>query len=152
MALSIQQLTFARNDMLLFEEINCELHEGEILQIRGANGCGKSTLLRILAGYIQPEKGTILWQGKNIFQSLDTYTQQICYLGHQNGIKPHLTVYENLRLSCALSDVEIQHEQLKNVLVSLNLEHAEETQAIHLSAGQKRRLALARLHSVLLMA
>lgn len=145
MTLCIQHLAFERNDTLLFREINCELHAGEMLQIRGANGCGKSTLLRILAGFIRPEIGTILWQGKNIFQILDDYTQQLAYLGHQNGIKPYLTVYENLELNCALSGIKIQPELLKTVLRTMKLLHAQDTQAINLSAGQKRRLALSRL-------
>lgn len=145
MALWINNLAFERNNELLFKEVHCQLNPSEMLQIRGPNGCGKSTLLRILAGYIQPEIGIILWQGKNIFQQLDEYTQQLCYLGHQNGIKPYLTVYENLKLSSALSGKKISHERLKKVLRTMRLAHIENTQTMHLSAGQKRRLALCRL-------
>ncbi len=145
MTLRIQDLAFARNDVLLFSGINDELKSGEILQIRGDNGCGKSTLLRILAGYIQPETGLVFWHDKTIFQTLDTYTQALRYLGHQNGIKPQLTVYENLTLSCALSGIKIQHDVLKKVLHTLHLEQMIKTQAVHLSAGQRRRLALSRL-------
>ena len=148
MALSIQHLAFQRNNELLFSEVSLELQAGEMLQVRGDNGCGKSTLLRILAGYIYPETGSVLWQGKNIFQNLDDYSEAISYLGHQNGLKPHLTVYENLKLACALSGIKAQPDALKNVLYAMKLTHAEKTQAVYLSAGQKRRLALARLQLI----
>lgn len=145
MTLRIHHLSFERENELLFSGIHDELKPGDILQVRGDNGCGKSTLLRILAGYIQPETGDVLWQDKNIFKTLDTYTQQLGYLGHQNGIKPNLTVYENLKLSSALSGLKIKDDSVKAILRNLNLEHALDTQTIYLSAGQKRRLALARL-------
>ena len=145
MTLSIHHLAFERNNAPLFSDINCLLSNGEMLQIRGANGAGKSTLLRIIAGYIQPQTGMILWECRNIFQQLDNYTQQICYLGHQNAVKPHLTVYENLQLSAALANKKISHEKFISVLHTMGIEHARETQAIHLSAGQTRRLALSRL-------
>ncbi len=145
MTLSIQHLAFERNNELLFSEINESIAPQEILLLRGANGSGKSTLLRILAGYIQPEVGSVFWQGKNIFQHLDDYTQEISYLGHQHGVKLQLTVYENLELSAALLGKKIQRDELNTLLLNMNLEHVGNLQAIHLSAGQKRRLALTRL-------
>lgn len=145
MTLCINNLEFSRNNEPLFSGIHNTLSPGELLQVQGANGSGKSTLLRILAGYIQSEIDMVLWHSKSIFQQLDYYTEELCYLGHQNGIKSYLTVYENLKLSCALSGKKISREQLKPVLASMQLEQAINTQAIHLSAGQKRRLALSRL-------
>jgi len=145
MTLYINNLAFERNNEVLFAGIHSTLQSSEMLQICGPNGCGKSTLLRILAGYIQPETGTILWHGKNIFATLDDYAQQLCYLGHQNGIKPYLTTCENLKLSCALSNKKMSREELKKVLRTMQLESVENTQAMHLSQGQKRRLALCRL-------
>jgi len=148
MALSIHHLAFQRNNKLLFSDISFGLEAGEMLQVRGENGCGKSTLLRILAGYIYPETGRVLWHGKNIFQHLDDYSEAITYLGHQNGLKPHLTVYENLKLAVALSGIKMQSDALKNILHVMKLDQSEKTQAVYLSAGQKRRLALARLQLI----
>lgn len=145
MTLSIQHLAFERNNTLLFSEIHCELYQGDILEIRGANGCGKSTLLRMIAGYIRPETGMILWKGNPIFHLLENDTQQLCYLGHQNGVKPLLTVYENLKLACSLFGIKMQRDSLKKIMQTMKLEHVEKTQVMHLSAGQKRRLALSRL-------
>lgn len=145
MTLHIHDLAYERNNELLFSDMNCLLQTSEMLQVKGANGSGKSTFLRILAGYIRPEIGHVLWQNHNIFQQLDDYTQQICYIGHQNGIKPYLTVYENLKLNCALMNKKISDSQLKTVLRTMGLDSSDKTQAIYLSAGQKRRLALSRL-------
>ena len=145
MTLRIEQLAFERNRELLFSDVDFTLQPGEIMQIRGANGCGKSTLLRILAGYIEPPFGHIFWQNQSIHTQRDLYQQQLSYLGHQNGIKPYLTAYENLKLACDLANYPTNQTSLLSILSSMGLGHAAETQAIALSAGQTRRLALARL-------
>jgi len=149
MTLHLQHLAFQRNNVFLFDGLHLELQPGELLQVRGENGCGKSTLLRILAGYLRPETGTVLWRGKNIFQTLDDYSEAICFLGHQNGVKSHLTVYENLKLVSALSGVKCQRDSLKKILQVMGLSSVEKMQAMTLSAGQKRRLALSRFQLVL---
>jgi heme exporter protein A len=143
--LQIANLAFQRNNAMLLRDISCQLVAGEALQIRGANGSGKSTLLRILAGYLQPESGSISWHGLSIAEHRDTYQQELHYVGHQNGVKQNLTVYENLQLSSALRGKPCTPQHIHNILKQVELSHAAETKAIHLSAGQGRRLALARL-------
>lgn len=145
MTLIVSQLMFERNFHPLFEALNRTVRAGECLQIRGANGCGKSTLLRILAGLIEPHAGTITWQGHSIFEQRDIYQQQLHFLGHQNGIKRHLTVYENLIFSSALMGQKPSLQHIKNVLLRMGLQHLQETKAFTLSAGQARRLSLAKL-------
>lgn len=145
MTLALNNLMFSRNDIPLFRQIECTLQKGEMLQICGANGSGKSTLLRMIAGYIEPETGAVLWQNQSIVEQRDTYAQQICYLGHQNGLKPYLTVFENLKLSAALMQHTVSGQQIHTILHKMGLEHAQQKQVTHLSAGQMRRLALARL-------
>jgi len=143
--LTIDNLAFERNNQFLFREINFALQAGDLLQVRGANGSGKSTLLRMLAGFIEPQGGTILWQDKSICQHRDAYQQQLHYLGHHNGIKHSLTVYENLQLHAALMTNKPEPNHLKTAIKQVDLTHVSHTQAIHLSAGQLRRLGLARL-------
>lgn len=145
MNLTITNLAFERNFRCLLNNINFTLTPGELMQIRGTNGSGKSTLLRILAGFIEPTRGTIQWQDKNVALDRDHYQQQIHYVGHQNGIKPYLTVRENLQLNYALANHPKNVEQLEYVLQQFGLQHLTQTQALHLSAGQARRIALARL-------
>jgi heme exporter protein A len=143
--LCIDQLVFERSDQPVFQQINVALQPGELLQIQGPNGSGKSTLLRIIAGFIEPQLGTIAWQNKSIFQTLDIYQRQLHYLGHHNGIKHTLTVQENLQLQCALSGQKIDLCGLKNILKKIGLIQLLHTPAYYLSAGQRRRLSLARL-------
>jgi heme exporter protein A len=143
--LVIQNLGFERNNIPLLDQINSTANAGELLQVRGANGCGKSTLLRLLAGYLEPHSGAIFWQNQSITEQCDTYQQHIHYVGHRNGIKPILTVTENLKLLCALNQIPFHAATIKTVLTKMGLQHAADKQACHLSAGQLRRLALARL-------
>jgi heme exporter protein A len=145
MTLSLNQIEFERNNEYLFHSVSFTQKAGEMLQINGANGCGKSTLLRIIAGYLEPQQGDVVWEGKSIFRQLDDYQQQIHYVGHQNGLKLQLTVIENLKLISALHIKKPVMSQLTDILEQLGLTHLIDTQALYLSAGQKRRLALARL-------
>lgn len=145
MTLIINNLTHERNNQILFTDIQFTLNAGELLQVRGSNGSGKSTMLRILAGYIEPVRGEILWNENSIFEYQDFYQQNVSYLGHQNGIKPYLTVKENLNLSAALANNKVKKITLENVLEKIHLQNLANTAAMQLSAGQKRRLALARL-------
>jgi heme exporter protein A len=143
MTLQLLNLTFERHYQTLFADINCSLNQGEAIQIRGVNGSGKSTLLRILAGYIEPQEGSILWQNQCILKTRDDYQQQIHYIGHQNGTKPYLTVYENLQLMTALS--QQPSADINSIIQRMGLSHLSDTQTWQLSAGQLRRTALARL-------
>lgn len=145
MKLAIHHLAFERNNQFLFKEVNCLLNAGEVLQLRGANGSGKSTLLRILAGFLQPHEGAIQWQNQCIFKQRDAYQQQLHYVGHQHGVKHHLTVYENLQHYYALACLEQNDLQIKKIIQQIQMQHVIHTQASYLSAGQLRRLALARL-------
>lgn len=140
MTLQVQHLSFERHFKYLLRHIHFELGGGELLQINGANGSGKSTFLRIIAGLIDIEEGKILWQGESIADKREHYQTQFNYLGHQNGVKLQLTVAENLAFFAALNNATSSEDA-----ILLCKDIPRDTQAIHLSAGQKRRLALSRL-------
>ncbi|HEX4045572.1 MAG TPA: cytochrome c biogenesis heme-transporting ATPase CcmA [Gammaproteobacteria bacterium] len=141
----VSQLSFARQQQPpLFEQLSFTLSPGELLCIEGVNGSGKSSLLRILAGLMQPNTGDICWQGVSIHHPLALFKTQMHYVGHANGIKLDLTVNENLRLTNALSTALASQETL-SLLKQLQLHTQQQTLARYLSAGQKRRLALAKL-------
>lgn len=127
----------------MFDELSLELAAGEILVIEGANGSGKSSLLQLIAGLMTPDKGEIYWQGRCIQEQGCTYLQQLHFLSHHNGIRAGLTVYENLELASCLSQQALI--QVEQVLASLQLLAFQHHFASDLSAGQKRRLALAKL-------
>lgn len=141
--LQVNALSCAHQQNNLFANLSLQLKPGSVLIIAGANGSGKSSLLRLLAGLTTPTAGDIYWQGQSITHDLTAYQQQLHYIGHMNGIKLGLTVLENLRLSVALTlDAT---DKVETVLTLLQLEQQKNKQANYLSAGQKRRLALARL-------
>lgn len=145
MTLTLQNISFERNQAALFQQLDFVLQTGELLQITGVNGSGKSTLLRILAGFIEPQEGNILWQGKNILKQRENYQQAICYLGHLNGIKSNLTAYENLYFFSALAAHKASRQDIIYVIDFMGLKAVAHAPAFHLSAGQLRRLSLARL-------
>ncbi len=143
--LRARQLRYDRNSRTLFQGLMLELKPGQGLLICGPNGSGKTSLLRVLAGLISPSEGCVQWQGQNLAQSRLTYHQALHFLGHLSGVKNKLTVKENLRYSQNLVDQPLRETQLESALRTLRLLPQQDHLAQHLSAGQKRRLALARL-------
>ncbi|MBT3348271.1 MAG: cytochrome c biogenesis heme-transporting ATPase CcmA [Thiotrichales bacterium] len=133
-----------RGDRILFSNLNIEITPGNILQIEGRNGCGKTSLLRLLCGLMLPNEGDILWLGDNIAKERAEYYAAVSYLGHHNGIKEELTALENLLFSQALAPTK-DGVDLYAILARLSLSGFEDIPCRHLSAGQKRRVALARL-------
>ena len=134
-----------REQQRLFAHLSFEITAGSLLLIEGPNGVGKSTLLQLLAGLITPSSGEIHWQNIAIQQQRESYAREIHYIGHTNGIKLGLTVLENLQLASHLALASIASERLSETLSRLQLENQRTKLAKQLSAGQKRRLALARL-------
>lgn len=132
-----------RNDRLLFEHLDIGLEAGQMLVVEGPNGCGKTSLLRILTGLRLADGGEVLWRGEPIDRLAGDYFEQVNYVGHHDGVKHELSCLENLRLARAMG-VPSQLD-LDDVLDRVNLYAYGETEAGSLSAGQKRRLALARL-------
>lgn len=143
-SLVVRDLTCSRYDELLFKDICFELQQGQLLQIEGENGSGKTTLLKTLCGFIEPDGGEISWCGQNIREVPEPYHADLNYLGHSNGIKPGLTCLENLRFSGALA-AQILTTDIDALLEKYGLYGYQDTYAYSLSAGQRRRLALARL-------
>jgi heme exporter protein A len=139
--LKVEMLTARRGRRLVFREIDFELGPGSLLLVTGRNGCGKSSLLRVLAGLLPAYSGRMFWRGKALESALDR--TQLHYLGHQDALKPQLTVVEILAYWQALrGDVTMAREML---LKTFGLTELQATPVRHLSAGQKKRLALARL-------
>jgi heme exporter protein A len=143
--LQVQQLSYVRQTKCLFKCLSFTLSAGESILIEGANGSGKSSLLRVLSGMALPTTGQIDWKGQPIHSHAIEYTHQLHYIGHANGMKLGLTVAENLRLAAYLAAVYVDEAALQSVLSLLHLSTHFHTITRDLSAGQKRRLALAKL-------
>ncbi len=132
-----------RNDRQLFENLDFALAAGEMLVVEGPNGCGKTSLLRILTGLRLADSGEIRWRDEPIDRLAGDYFEQVNYVGHHDGVKLELSCLENLRLARAMGIPS--DSDLDDVLEQVNLYAYGETEVASLSAGQKRRLALARL-------
>lgn len=144
-ALEIDGLSCIRGDRTLFRGLDFTLVDGEMLHVKGLNGSGKTTLLRALAGLLLPADGEIRWHGGNIRRLREEYTRHLLYLGHLNGIKGDLTAVENLRIGSILDGFALDERRAWEVLGEIGLRGHEDLPSKHLSQGQKRRVALARL-------
>ncbi|MCP1440241.1 heme exporter protein A [Erwinia persicina] len=139
--LQAHNLTCVRDERMLFSELSFTVSAGDIVQIEGANGAGKTSLLRILAGLSRAEQGEVLWQQQPVRKQREVWHRALLYLGHQPGVKAVLTARENLQFFHALEP----EEKLWQALEEVDLAGYEEVPVAQLSAGQQRRVALARL-------
>jgi len=141
--ISAQNLTCIREERLLFDELSFGIFAGDIVQIEGPNGAGKTSLLRILAGLSRPYSGDVLYLEQDITRTRDEFNENLLYIGHLAGVKSELTAEENLNFNLRISGYDSY--QTSDILEKVNLSGFEEALAGHLSAGQHRRTALARL-------
>ena len=141
-----ETVTLVRGQRLLFKQLSFDLSKGQALHLSGANGSGKTGLFKMLTGSLTPSNGQLLVLGKNPKKFAACDLQKIIYLGHKTTVKPQLTVIENLRLSSAIFDnIKANQKQLNYALAAVGLQDYIKQQLAHLSAGQKRKVMLARL-------
>jgi len=143
--LSTHGLTCVRGERRLFAGLDFAVSPGEWLHVRGENGAGKTSLLRLLAGLAQPAEGEIRWDGEPIRQLAEDYRRHLLFLGHHGAVKEELTALENLQFSAALDGAELPEREAIAALHRFGLKGREELPVRFLSAGQKRRVLLARL-------
>ncbi len=144
-ALSARELTCVRGERRLFAGLDLEIGAGEWLHVRGENGVGKTSLLRMLAGLARPEAGQVLWRGIPIREAAEEYHRRLFYLGHHDAVKEELTALENLELAAALDGAQLPAGEARAALERFGLKGREDLPVRCLSAGQKRRVLLARL-------
>ncbi|NZA28462.1 heme ABC exporter ATP-binding protein CcmA [Luteimonas sp. SJ-92] len=140
--LAARGLSFSRNDTPVFGPLDLDVARGEALLVRGGNGAGKTTLLRVLAGLLRTDAGTIEVGGRGA--SPATRARAIAYLGHLPAFKADLGALENLAFLCGLHGLRAARDP-ERALALVGLAGYEETPARQLSAGQKKRLSLARM-------
>lgn len=142
--LQVSSLSCIREDAILFSELNFVVKTGELIQVEGPNGVGKTSLLRLLAGLSTPAAGQIYWNEVELVKDRESYHDDLLYLGHLPGIKAELTAFENLFFYHATHQA-VAETQIWQALAQVGLAGYEDQLACQLSAGQQRRIALARL-------
>jgi heme exporter protein A len=127
----------------LFTGLNFTVSPGELVEIRGPNGSGKSSLLRIVCGLATPAEGELRWNGKKTATLREEYFAELAYLGHQSCVKDELSAAENLRIAGGVSGHALNESEARALLTQVGLENQRHLPARSLSAGQRRRLAMA---------
>ncbi|MCH7795112.1 MAG: heme ABC exporter ATP-binding protein CcmA, partial [Proteobacteria bacterium] len=138
-----RDLLCVRGERRVFEGLSFTLAAGGLLVLTGPNGSGKSSLLRIMAGLLRPAAGALLWDGAPVRDDPDAQAARLQYLGHLDAVKPVLSVAENLMFWAALHGGGAA--EVTRALDGFDLGALAEVPGGMLSAGQKRRVALARL-------
>lgn len=138
-------LSCRRGGRVVFAGLDFALEPGRALILTGPNGSGKSSLLRLMAGLLPPLTGALAWDGQAVAEDPGPWRRAIAYLGHQNAVKPALTAAANLRFWARLAGDRSPAGRVGTVLAALGLAALADLPAGYLSAGQARRLALARI-------
>ena len=144
-SLRANALTCVRGERTLFTGLNLEVSAGEWLHVRGENGIGKTSLLRLLSGLTKPAAGEILWNEQLISADPSEYHRNLLFLGHRDSLKEDLSALENLSIATALDGITVSEEEILLALHRFGLRGREDLPVNCLSAGQKRRVLLARL-------
>ena len=140
--LKVKNLNCQRSGKVVLQGLNFEVEAGKNVEIIGSNGSGKTTLLRLLLGFINDYDGDIYWNDSKVPSKLQEKDIHCFYQGHQIGIKPLLTVYENLKFSS--SGFNSSEEEITSVANKVGIKTFLNRQSANLSAGQKRRIAIGR--------
>jgi heme exporter protein A len=143
--LQAHELSCVRGERQLFADLDLQVHAGECLHVRGENGVGKTSLLRLLTGLSKPESGEILWNGQAITLDPSQYHRDLLFLGHRDALKDDLTALENIQMYAAIDDITLSQEQALSSLWRFGLRGREHLPVSCLSAGQQRRVLMARM-------
>ncbi|MFT6270665.1 MAG: heme exporter protein A [Alphaproteobacteria bacterium] len=144
--LAAQQISCEKQDRILFQDIDLSINSGELVMLTGENGAGKTSLLRILVGLSAPNMGQVFINGHEIKHDINLATTGIVYIGHKLGFSGLLSAIENLQFYMSMIGRPCQDtSEILEVLSLLGLDGLEDLPLKHLSAGQQRRVSLAKL-------
>jgi heme exporter protein A len=142
--LAVERVQVWRGERHVLRGISFELHSGGLLHVHGPNGAGKSTLLRVVTGLLTPEEGKVSWRGQPISKDCDTYRRALAFASHEPALKADLTALENLHYAVGMRR-PVGGRELHAALERTGVARCANLPARVLSAGQKRRVAMARV-------
>ena len=142
--LLVEQVHVWRGDRHVLRGVDVVLGRGELLHVTGPNGSGKTTLLRVASGLLRPEQGSVRWDGRSIVAARADFQRALAYASHDAALKGDLTALENLRFTVGLKR-RVTDRELDAVLARVGVAECARLPARVLSAGQRRRVAMARV-------
>ena len=142
--LAVRQLHLWRGEKHLLKGVSFDLQAGQLLRVMGPNGVGKTSLLRCVTGLLPIESGEIEWRGRANREAFEILHTELAYLAHLNALKNDLSAFENLRFAVGLKR-RIDPHEIVGTLERLQIGHCSALAVRALSAGQKRRVSLARV-------
>lgn len=144
-ALEARAISCVRGERELFSGLHLQVFAGQCLHIRGENGVGKTSLLRLLTGLASPDSGEVLWNGHPIKKEASEYHSKLLFLGHRDALKEDLSAIENLRMYTAIDGIALSEQDAFSALWRFGLKGREDLPVNYLSAGQKKRVLMARM-------
>lgn len=144
--LRAQALACERGGRDLFRAVDIDVAAGQALWVQGRNGSGKTSLLRLLCGLALPSAGRVDWLGRDVRSLREDFYRDLLYIGHAGGIKDDLTAAENVLLGARIAGQPVTLQQAGQALTQVGLAAQSHLPAARLSQGQRKRVALARLH------
>src|SRR6266851_4801068 len=142
--LCVEKVHVWRGDRHVLRGVSLDVHPGELMHVSGPNGTGKTTLLRVVSGLLRPETGSVAWQGRSIAATAAEYQSALAYASHEPALKSDLTALENLRFTVGLKR-RVTAAELRSSLERTGVANCADLPARVLSAGQRRRVAMARV-------
>lgn len=143
--LLINNLSFFRDENLIFENLNLSLGNGQITQLRGKNGSGKTTFLKVILNLLSSKTGEIFWEGQNINKNIFNFYNQITYIADHNTSSRKLSVLDNINFWKGLSSSNLSNDETLLLLETFNLKKYLNTETMYLSSGEVKKLELLRL-------
>ena len=143
--LLVNDLSFYRNKIKIFENLNISIGSKQIIQIKGKNGSGKTTFLKLVLKILEPKTGEIFWEGKNIKKNIFKFYDQSTFIMDKNTSTRELTVLENINFWKGLSTSQISDDEITLLLKTFNIGKYYNTKVMYLSSGETKKLELLRL-------
>jgi len=143
--LLINNLSFSRNDNIIFQNLNLSLSNRSITQIRGKNGSGKTTFINVVLNFLESKTGEIFWEGKNIKKNIFNFYNKTTFIMDHNTCTRKMTVLDNINFWSRLSSSKLTKDEIVLLLETFNLQKYQNTKTMYLSSGEIKKLELLRL-------